>query len=49
LQPGLTLVHPVTGFHVDSVHSIADLAIVALLSSQAADADAEPSLRTNAA
>jgi hypothetical protein len=28
LQPGLTFVHPVTGFQVDSVHSIADFAIL---------------------
>jgi hypothetical protein len=26
MQPGLTFVQPVTGFHVDSVHSIVDFA-----------------------
>jgi hypothetical protein len=31
LQPGLTLVHPVSGFHVDSVRSIADFAAIAYL------------------
>lgn len=28
LRGGLSFVHPVTGFHVDSVHSIADFAML---------------------
>jgi hypothetical protein len=31
LQPALTLVQPVTGFHVASVHSIFDLSAIARL------------------
>jgi hypothetical protein len=42
LQPGLTFVHPVTGFHVDSVHSIEDFAMRSHARRSRAFCDAAP-------